>query len=327
MSFDIVTFGETMLRLTPPHDLRFEQATDFKTFVAGSESNTAVGLSRLGARVCWFSRLPDSSLGRLVANQIRQHEVDVSSIIWSQDDRLGLYFVEDGAPPRPTQVIYDRANSAMSKIQPEDMPRDLFQQGKATCLHVTGITLALSESASDTVMHAIQDAKEAQWLVSFDLNYRSKLWSPERAKEVYMACMQLADVIFIPLRDARLLFGYADDLNAEAVLSDLHALYPHAVIALTNGSAGSYAVAPDGSIVHEDAFQADGAYRIGAGDAFSAGFLYRYVCHSRDDLALALRWGNAVASLKFSIQGDMPIVDKAHVEALVNRSQGTQLVR
>jgi len=326
MTFDVVTFGESLLRLSPAGDSPVEQATSFDIQVAGSESNTAVGLARLGAKVCWFSRLPDSSLGKLLVNRIREHGVNVDYVIKVDDDRLGLYFVEEGISPRPTQVIYDRAYSAMSAIQESDLPEDLFQPGKARVLHVTGITLALSTSATQTVMKSIEIAKKAGWQISFDANYRSKLWTAEKANVSYEDCMEQADIIFFPLRDVRFLFGFSDAMPTTDILSHLHQLYRHATIVMSQGVSGSVACSPDGEIVSANAFEVAGKYRIGAGDAFSAGFLYSYTCR-KDNLQTALTWGNAVAALKFSIPGDMPFIVKEHVEALVYNKISKELVR
>lgn len=326
MTYDIVTFGESMFRLTPPDDLRVEQTNSFNIYVAGSESNTAVGLARLGAKVNWFSRLPDSSIGKLIANRIREQGVDISHIVTAENERLGLYFVENGIAPRPIQVIYDRANSAMSKIHPGDLPVALFQKGNAKILHTTGITLALSASAKETTLQAINMAKQAGWLVSFDVNYRSKLWSATEARAACESCFQKVDIIFFPLRDARLLFNYSDRLSATDILTNLHDLYPQAIIVMSQGQEGSLCITSDGEIFSQKAFHVEGKYRIGAGDAFSAGFLYSHICRM-DNLETSLSWGNATAAMKFTIPGDMPLVDKEQIESLVKDKSYKHLVR
>lgn len=326
MTFDIVTFGESLLRLSPSDDLRVEQSTAFDIQVAGSESNTAVGLARLGAKVCWFSRLPDTSLGKLVAGNIRKYGVNNDHIIWAEEERLGLYFVEDGISPRPTQVIYDRASSAMSAMDVSDLPDELFQQGQSKVLHITGITLAISPSAANSVMRAIEMAKTVGWQISFDVNYRSKLWSADEARTGCDACLVVADIIFFPLRDAQLLFDFPETMSIADVLKNLHLRYPQATIVMSHGASGSMACSPTGDIVSENAFEVAGKYRIGAGDSFSAGFLYSYTCRE-DTLKSALTWGNAVAALKFSIPGDMPLIDKEHVETLVQKESYKQMIR
>ncbi|MEO1286292.1 MAG: sugar kinase [Chloroflexota bacterium] len=326
MTYDVVTFGESMLRLSPIGDLSIEQSTAFDIHVAGSESNTAVGLARLGAKVCWFSRVPNSSLGKLLVNRVREHGVDVSHVIESDDDRMGLYFVEDGIAPRPTQVIYDRADSAMSGIVDSDLPNTIFHAGASKLLHVTGITLAISKSAANTVLSAVKMVKQAGWKVSFDVNYRSKLWSSDEARTGCEPCLAQADIIFCPKRDAQLLFNFPETMSITDILTELHKRYPEATIVMSQGARGSMACSPNGYIISADAFEVAGTYRIGAGDAFSAGFLYSYIVQ-KETLESALSWGNAVAALKFSIPGDIPLVNKEHVQALLQKTSQQQIVR
>jgi len=124
MGYDVLTFGESMLRLTPPGFLRIEQTRSFDVWVGGTESNTAVGLARLGLKAAWLSRLPASPLGRYISNRIAQYGVDVRHVVWAPDEgeRLGIYFHEKAPPPRPSEILYDRRDSAMSRMQPADLP-------------------------------------------------------------------------------------------------------------------------------------------------------------------------------------------------------------
>ncbi|MGB1288292.1 MAG: PfkB family carbohydrate kinase [Aggregatilineales bacterium] len=326
MTYDVVTFGETMLQLLSPGDLRIEQTTSFDIHAAGSESNTAVALARLGATVNWFSRLPSSSMGKLIANRIRAEGVHTPDVIWAEQERLGLCFVEKGIYPRPTEVIYDRKQSAMSAIQPDDLPELLFHRNQARLLHTTGITVALSDSAAKTVAKAFDLAKAAGWLVSFDVNYRSKLWSSADASQKCAPFLEQANIIFIPLRDAQGLFEYSSAMTIDDILNDLHRQYPDAIIVMSQGESGSMCCSPSGEVFSQPAFAVDGAYRIGAGDAFSAGFLYCYLCHTAN-LKTALRWGNASAAIKFSIPGDLPLIDKQHIETLVSDTSKSDLLR
>src|SRR4051812_14873032 len=119
--FDVVTLGETMLRLTPPLMKRLEQATTLDIAIGGSEYNTSVGLARLGLKVSWISRLTSNGLGSLIANTLRGYGVDTSFVSWTDQDRIGLYFLEEGLAPRGSTVVYDRANSALSRMQPDDL--------------------------------------------------------------------------------------------------------------------------------------------------------------------------------------------------------------
>lgn len=171
---DVVTFGEAMVRLSPPHFKRLEQATSFEVNVGGGELNVAVGVARLGLKSGWVSRLPQNPLGFLVRNKAREMGVDTSRIVWTDTGRVGLYFLELGASPRASKVVYDRADSAVSLIKPGEVNwTEIFRQAKH--FHVSGITPALSKSAAEVTMEALQSARAAGVSVSYDLNYRTKL--------------------------------------------------------------------------------------------------------------------------------------------------------
>ncbi len=324
MTYDVVTLGETMLRFTPPALRRLEQTHEFELHVGGSESNTSVGLARLGLKVAWLSRLTENALGHIIARTIASHGVDTSHIVWTPEDRVGLYFLEEGKAPRGSQVIYDRKDSAVAKMQPSDLPVDVFKKDAAKLFHTTGITLAISQSANATATKAVELAKKAGWLVSFDVNYRRKLWLPEEASEGCENVAQQADILFIPLRDARIMYGLAEDSSPESVLDFLAKRFPKAVIAMTMSAKGAMAF-NDGKIYQQDAFKAEEVGRLGGGDAFSAGFLYAYL--TTKDMVTSLRWGTAVAALKYSIPGDFPLIEPHEAEALVNQKVNTSISR
>lgn len=321
--YDVVTFGETMMRLTPPGFLRIEQTGAFDIWVGGAESNTAVGLARLGLKAAWLSRLPASPLGRYIRNRIQQYGVDVSHIVWaSSDERLGIYFHEKAPPPRASQIIYDRKDSAMSRMQPQDLPADLFEADVAKLLHVTGITLAISQPARATAHEAGRRAKAAGWLMSFDTNYRSALWGGAEAAKACDDVMSMADVIFCPMSDFRVMYGDERPEQAVALLAEK---YPNALIVMTLGKDGALARAPGGEHRRQPAILAGEVGRIGGGDAFAAGFLYARLKHN--DIALALKWGAAMSAHKYTIPGDLPLVDCDEAAALVEGAQGGGLIR
>ena len=321
--YDVVAFGETMMRLTPPGFLRIEQTRSFDIWVGGTESNTAVGLARLGMKAAWFSRLPDSPIGRYISSRIRQHGVDVSHVIWAADERLGIYFHEKAQSPRASRIIYDRQGSAMSRMQPQDLPAALFQSGRAKLLHVTGITLAISATARAAVQEAAQRAKAAGWLVSFDTNYRSMLWSPEAAAAGCQPTMALADVIFCPLADYEVMYGAA---KPQAAAEALAGLFPNALIVMTLGGDGALARTPRGELLRQPAIPTRGSVgRIGGGDAFAAGFLYAWL--KQGDAAEALKWAAAMSACKFTVPGDLPLVDYDEVAALAAGAAGGGLIR
>lgn len=325
MSHDVITLGETMLRLTPPGFDRLEQATTLELHIGGSESNTAVGLARLGCTTAWISRLPDTALGHLVSSTIGRYGVDVSHVVWSDSDRLGTYYLERGKPPRGSQVLYDRRDSAISRMQPSQLPMRLFTPGSAKLFHTSGITLGISDSAARTATAAAAMAKEAGMLVSFDVNYRAKLWPPDAAREGCIQVISHADIVFLPIRDARTVFGL-DASTEEAILRSLLLQFPHCTIVMTLGAGGAIAINRHGEIVRQPAFPTTEIERLGSGDAFAAGYLANFL--ERGSVSSALRWGCATASLKYTIPGDLPLIHRHEVKALAESESGSsEIVR
>lgn len=324
-TFDVVTLGEALLRFTPPHFQRIEQSQQLNLEVAGSELNTAVGLARLGLKVTWLSRLPNSALGRCVVQNNYAHGVDASHVSWSDTDRMGLYFWEDAPPPRSNVVIYDRKDSATSRMTAADLPTELFQKEGAHHLHLTGITPALSAETAQMTQHAAKMAKDAGWTLSFDLNLRRKLWTPAQAQEVCTPLIELADLFITPIRDAKTVLKIEESATAEKTLTTLAGQFPNKVIALTLGADGAMGLDDNGRIQQQPIFPTTVVDRLGSGDAFAAGLLYGfYFSETKNDLSLALRWGNAMAAMKRTIKGDLPIVDKTAVEQLVNQNYTLQ---
>ena len=318
--YDIITLGETMMRLAPPGQLRIEQTTVFDIEIGGTESNMAVGLARLGMNVAWLSRLPENALGRRLARILKGNGVDVSHVVWAEDERLGTFFIEFGDGSRPTSVIYDRANSAMARMQPTDLPADLFQPGMARHLHLTGITVAISDTAAATAERACRLAKDAGWTLSFDPNYRAKLWTPEACRDGCQPFAEAADIFFIPIRDAQTIYKIPEDATPEEALSTFQDMFPQATIVLTLGGEGCIAAEPGKAPIRQPVFPVQGTVgRIGAGDAFIAGVLYRYLAPEDPAqwLAESLLWGTAAAAFKYSIPGDMALFEHSEVAALI----------
>jgi len=206
----------------------------------------------------------------------------------------------------------------------------LFQPGGARLLHLSGITPALSASAAATCASALQRAREAGWLVSFDLNYRARLWSPEEARAGCEPFALAADILIMPERDARLIYGIASAAPAEVTLRRLAARFPQATLVLTQGADGALAAHPGGQPLHQPAFPAGDVGRIGGGDAFTAGLIYGRLTapEGADWLGLGLQWGTAAAALKYTIPGDLPLIERAEVERLMaSAGQGPALHR
>ena len=324
----LVTFGEAMVRLTPPGFRRLEQADSFDVHAGGAELNTAVGAARLGLSSRWVSRLPDNPLGHVIANRAREHGVDVASVQWAKDGRAGLYFAELGAAPRASSVLYDRAGSSMSVVEPGTFDWKKIFEG-ARWFHVSGITPALSDSAARVTAEALGAASAAGLTVSYDLNYRRKLWSPERARSVQEPLMRFVDVLITTEEDTRVVFGVGDSPSAPASVASfepvarlLQERFKFAAVAITLRenprvllNTWTAFVIADG--VRHDApqYEVEVVDRIGAGDAFSAGLIFGALEIGGWDAAV--RYGTALSALKHSIPGDFSRSTRDEVEQLM----------
>jgi len=212
--FDVITFGETMIRLSPPNYRRLEQTNLLDVNVGGAELSVATGLSRLGLNVSWVSRLTENALGAMIRNKAREQGVDTSNILWTKDSRVGLYFLELGASPRSSKVTYDRANSAISQIQPGEINWEGVLGG-AKWFHTSGITPALSPSAARVTADALKAAKKVGCKVSYDLNYRARLWTEEEARKCQEPLMEYVDILFSTEEDTGRVFGIRADSYQE----------------------------------------------------------------------------------------------------------------
>jgi 2-dehydro-3-deoxygluconokinase len=309
--FQLVTLGEAMLRLSVRRGDRLEDAQGLDVHVAGSEANVAFAAARVGLRSAWVSALPANPLGLRVANTLAGAGVDTSLVRWVEGGRLGLYFVEMGASPRPISVIYDRAASAMALATP-----DLFDWAAAAStefLHVSGITGGLSISCREIARLAMQEARAGGALVTFDVNYRQRLWSREAAAEAARAAAPLVDVLICTAEDARDLFDAAGE--PEEVVARLQAdLAVHTAV-LTLGAEGAIAWR-HGAIVRRGGHSVEVVDRVGAGDAFAAGLIWGLL---EDSIELGLERGLAMAALKMTVHGDLFRLDAADVLALLAR--------
>src|SRR4030081_3565505 len=264
---DLVTFGEAMVRLTPPAFQRIDQASSFDVHVGGSELNVAVLAARLGVKSRWVSRLPDNARGRMIGARAREQGVD-AHVQWAADARAGLYFVELDAGSRARNVLYDRAGSAISRVTPGGIDwTSVF--ANARWYHVSGITPALSDGAAKVTSESLIAAKRAGLTVSYDLNYRSKLWGAKEARAAQEPLLEHVDVLITTVEDARVVFGLGaeshDTLQKRFDLSAVVITFgegPHAAIALA-----------DGKMHTAPRYEVEVVDRIGAGDAFCGGLI------------------------------------------------------
>jgi len=308
--FDVISVGSTLLRLSVPPGERLETASTFRVHTAGTESNTMVALARLGLRTAWVSRLRDNPLGRRVANEIRYHGVDVSRIVWAEAGRNEVFFVEYGASPRPTQVIYDRAYSALAELTLADLDLDFILSGRV--LHLTGILPALSPGLAELTGELMDRARRAGVTVSFDLNYRAKLWPPEEAARVLGPLLKKADLLFVTQEDAAGVLGL--DGPPEEVAAELQRACRPRVSLVTLGGRGGLAF--DGRDYYRTkGYEVEVQDRLGAGDCFSAGVLCGWL---EGSLQTGLDFGAAMAALKLGLHGDYFVSDRQEVLRLLS---------
>ncbi len=319
MSVDVVTFGEAMVRLSPPDFHRLEQATRLDVKVGGAELNTAVGLVRLGRSAAWVSRLTSNALGRLLIHQVHAAGVYTQHVVWTDQDRVGLYFLEFGAAPRASSVLYDRKDSAIAHIRPGMVNWSKVFTG-AKAFHVTGITPALSTSAAETAREALTAAKAAGLLVSIDLNYRAKLWSPAEANRWMSEFLQSCDVLLTTEEDAEKVLR-VKGTSYEDVAAQLVKTYPLRVVAITmrenplvwknTWTAIAYS---EGKVFRTRTYEVEIVDRLGAGDSFAAGLLHGLL---EGDVQKGLDYAAAASALKHSIPGDFAWITREEVEGLL----------
>ncbi len=345
----VVTFGEIMLRLAPPGFLRFSQTYSFDVVYGGGESNVAVSLANFGIPVEFVSRLPKNDIGDCALMEMRKRNVGTNHIIFG-GERLGIYFLETGAVARGSKVVYDRAHSAMSTIEPGMINWNEVFQG-SSWFHWTGITPAISRGAADACLEAVKVASEMGVTVSTDLNYRAKLWKYCDAAEREAIMTELTshcDIVLGNEEDAEMHFGIKPEglsvqteghnVKAEAFLSVCQQMikkFPRArkVITTLRGSISAShntwaGVLYDGEKMYESAqYQiTDIVDRVGGGDSFMGGLIYGLLTFPEDDQR-ALDFAVAASCLKHTIKGDANMVTIAEVEKLLGGDTSGRVAR
>ena len=309
----VVTFGEAMLRFSPPGRQRLEQAASLEVWPAGAELNVAVGLARLGTPVTWVSRLPRNPLGRRVEAHARAHGVD-TSLVWREDARLGLYFLEVADVPRASAALYDRAGSAFATLDPDELDWPSLLAG-ARAFHVSGITPALGDGCARATADALAAARAAGCLASYDLNFRLQLDTAERWRRLLESVVDCVDIVFASANDAAALFDVHGDEGAEA-LRDLLGVETVVLSRRIASDGRQRRLSVLAGEISESAVSSEYAVvdPLGGGDAFCAGFLHGLLEHGP---RRGLDVGVAMAALKHSIPGDAAVVEPAEVERLV----------
>jgi 2-dehydro-3-deoxygluconokinase len=327
----ITTFGEVMLRLATPGHLRFNQTKTLEMTFGGGEANVAVSLAQWGHEAAFVTRLPRNDVAEACIQELRGLGVDTGAILRG-GDRMGIYFLESGASQRASTVTYDRAGSAISTIDPSeiDWPRIL---AGGRWFHFTGITPALSDSAARAVRDGSLKAKDLGLTVSCDLNYRKKLWSPAKAREVMTAIMPSVDYCIANEEDAEKVFGIKaqgseisqgklDQDRYVDVAARLTEQFGFQGVAITlresfsasrNGWSGLYY--RGGQPYFSRRYEIEIVDRVGGGDAFAAGFIHAQGTGA--DPQQVIEFAAAASCLKHSIVGDYNRVSRAEVEALL----------
>jgi 2-dehydro-3-deoxygluconokinase len=332
----VVTFGEIMLRLSPPNHLRFNQARNLDVIYGGGESNVAVSLAHFGIDTRYVTRLPANDISDACENYLRQFGVNTEYIVRG-GERLGIYYLEHGAVHRGSKVIYDRTGSALAEVQPGMIDwRAAFAD--ADWFHWTGITPAISAGAAETCLEAVQVARDMELTISCDLNYRSKLWKWGKAPgEVMQELVQYCDLAVGNEEDAAKVFGIrAPDTDVTSgkldpqkyrfVCQQLSQRFPRLqqiAITLRGSLSASHNTWSAVFWNHDDLYfgpTLDITHivdRVGGGDSFVAGLIYALLNFGQD-YQHAVDFAVAASALKHTIFGDFNLVSVAEVEKLTS---------
>lgn len=337
----IVTLGEIMLRLSPDRFMRFTQADSFRVIFGGGEANVAVSCANYGHNAAFVTKLPAHDIGQAAVNSLRQLGVDTSHIVRG-GNRVGIYYCETGASMRPSNVIYDRAGSSIAEALPSDFDFDSIMTG-ADWFHWSGITPAISDNAAELTRLACEAARRHGVTVSVDLNFRKKLWTPQKAQEVMRPLMKYVDVCIGNEEDAELCLGFKPDADItggktdadgykdifKAMASEFGFRYIASTLRESYSAShnGWKAMIYDGTTFYRSRrYDIDPIVdRVGGGDAFSGGLIHGLVTGMPVDKAL--EFAVAASALKQTIHGDFNLVTAAEVQRLVDGDSSGRVSR
>ncbi len=328
-SFDALTFGEIMLRLSPEINERIVGGDVFKKCAGGSELNVSSGISLLGLRTGIISKLPRNEIGTFIKNRIRFCGVSDDYLVYDDggDARLGIYYYENGAHPRKPCVVYDRKNSSFNSIRLGEIPEEAYTGTRL--FHTSGISLALSPRSREVTDEIIRRFRKGGAKISFDVNYRANLWSEDEARESVEKILPYVDILFVSAETSRRMFRKKGGLHD--IMKSYCSDYGVKIVATTDRRIISPKIHTFGSVLYsaeEDAFYEEPPYtnievvdRIGSGDAYVAGVLFGLLKYGENKKAL--EFGNATAAVKNTIPGDLPASDFREVERLIREHQNT----
>jgi 2-dehydro-3-deoxygluconokinase len=286
-----------------------EQVTQFDVFVSGTEANVTGLLSRLGWQCGWVSSMPNTPLGHRVRNEYRLAGLDLSAVVWSEMGRLATYYVEYATPPRATHVFYDRKNTCFTNLTVEQIDWDYLLDTRL--LHLSGLTVPLSDSLREIIAEAVKRANAKGVSVSFDMNYRSRLWTPQQAVKIVKPIIKEVDLLFCGRADAQRIFD-CDGSPQEIVLQLSKLTEAHYIITSLSDEG---LIGWDGQQFYQQPATEVGIVdRIGAGDAMVAGVLHGWL---QDDFAKGIRYGALTAALALSQYGDQLVTTAGELETLL----------
>lgn len=328
--FDLISFGEVMLRLSPPDKEKISQSEVFEKNCGGSEFNVASGAANLGIRTAIVTKLPKNKLGHFVARRIRYGSVSDDYVLWDESDkrRLGIYYYESGVYPRKSAVVYDRALSSVCSMEIGEIPDDIYD--KTRMFHISSISLALGDTLRNTALAMIRKMKEHGVAISFDVNYRAALWSEEEARGVIKEILPLVDILFVSEETSRRMMqktGTLDEIMksyTEEYGCRMVATTRREVVSPTKHNFGSR-IYIDGTFYEEPHYQnIEVIDRVGSGDAYVAGVLYGIL--SGNPIEEAMAYGNALSAIKNTVLGDMSISSLDEVQTVMrsHRAEGPQ---
>ena len=328
----VVLFGELMMRLSTKRHERIIQAREFDVLYSGAEANLGIGLAAFGIESFMVSSVPDNAVGEACLAYMRQYKLNLDHVK-RKGFRLGIYFVETGAAQRPSTFLYNRKGSSITELKKGDFDWDAIFQNKHW-FHFTGITPALADSVAEITMEACKKAKQHGLTVSCDLNFRSKLWPKEKAREVMTNLMEYVDVLFTNEEEAAAVFGItAQDSNVQLAKLNLYGykdvaaqLYEKFKLKYVSISLRTSRSATDndwsGMLYDGTKTYTSKTYhidyivdRIGGGDAYSAGIIYGLL--TGQDLQETVDLAAAAGCLKHSIHGDFNLTSFDEIQALV----------
>ena len=329
----IVTMGETMLRLSTPNHEKFIQADEFDVCYGGGEANVAVSLANYGHDTEFVSKVPANPIGECAVAALRKMNVG-TKFVARGGERLGIYFLEHGSAMRPSNVVYDRANSAIATATADDFDFDAIFEG-ADWFHFTGITPAISDAGAEITELACKAAKAKGVKISCDLNFRKKLWSSEKAQKVMSNLMQYVDVCIGNEEDAEKVLGFkpgeTDVTSGELELAGYKSIFEQMVekfnfeyvisslrvsnSASDNGWSACIYKRDTKEFYHSREYHITPIVdRVGGGDSFAGGVICGF-CDGKD-FKETLEFAVAASALKHTIPGDANMVTRAEVDAL-----------